>query len=98
MVSKLINEVSYLKNDNVYMKKEIKNLPSLLEVSPKAFPLWTSEDQYIVPLVDATNSPATQEVPLPAPSISCYTCCSDLDWRVIEMSLPLGLYPKGPRP
>jgi hypothetical protein len=73
MVSKLTNEVTYLKNDNVYMKEEIKNLRSLPEASPKAFPLRTSEDQYTlpaaVPIVDAANSLATQQVPLPAPSI-----------------------------
>jgi hypothetical protein len=51
------------------MKKEIKNLLSLLQ----AFPLRTSEDQYIlpvaVPFVDKANSLATQQVPLRAPSI-----------------------------
>jgi hypothetical protein len=40
MVSKLSNEVACLKNDNVYMKEQIKNLRSLLEASP----LRTSED------------------------------------------------------
>jgi hypothetical protein len=73
MGSKLSNEVTCLKDDNVYMKEEIKNLRSLLEASPKAFLLQTSKDQYILPeavrFVDAANSQATLQVPLPAPSI-----------------------------
>jgi hypothetical protein len=64
MVSKLTEEVAYLKNDNASMKEKIQSLHRLIEAAPGPY---AACEQHILPAVtkDTVN---TQLVPLSAPS------------------------------
>jgi hypothetical protein len=48
MVNQLTNEVASLKSDNAYTKNKIKNLRSVLDASPGAFPQRTCLDQLVL--------------------------------------------------
>jgi hypothetical protein len=65
MVSKLTEEVAYLKNDNASMKEEIQSLHKLIKAAPGPY---AACEQCILPAV-TKDTVTIQRVPLSAPSI-----------------------------
>jgi hypothetical protein len=49
MVSKITNEVTHLKNDNMLLKREIKNLRSFIVASPRPPSPYIPREQCILP-------------------------------------------------
>jgi hypothetical protein len=50
MVTNLTKAVTHLKNDNILLRKEIKNLHSLIEASPRPPPQYITTEQRILPV------------------------------------------------
>jgi hypothetical protein len=64
MISKLTKEVTHLKNNNILLKQEIKNLHRLTEVSPRPLSQYIPREQCILPVEKSNKDAASiQRVP-----------------------------------
>jgi hypothetical protein len=69
MVSNLTREVGHLKNDNVLLKEEVKNLHSIIEASPRLLSPCISREQRIL-LAEITHKDAASNQRMPKATLS----------------------------
>jgi peptidoglycan hydrolase CwlO-like protein len=95
MVTNVTKEVTELKNDNTLLKREIKNLRSLIEASPRPTSQYiTREQRILLPEMSHKDAASIQRVPsaalpteaLPATSILAGTTFSYRDVAAAEIS------------
>jgi hypothetical protein len=72
MVTNLTKEVTHLKNDNMLLKQEIKNLHSLIKASPRPPSQYIHREQRIVPAeMSHKDAASIQRVPRAVYLTSC---------------------------
>jgi hypothetical protein len=102
VVSKLTKEVTQLKNDNILLKQELKNLHSLIEASPRPLSQQIpTEQRILLAEMSHKDAPSIRHKPtvalsthaLPAVPIPGATTLTELSYRDVAAA---GISPSGP--
>jgi hypothetical protein len=90
MVNNLAKEVTHLKNDNVLMQQEIKNLHCLIEASPRLPSQCISKEERVSPAKKSQHlaSATLSTWALPIPAGSTFTELSYRDVAAVGLSPP----------